>query len=152
MQKLNEIIRPECIKVPLSARDKYEAIEELIDVLLAAGKIKDKAPLLEAVLAREATRSTGIGQGLAIPHGKCAALAGLVGAAGKPVEPIAFESVDGRPVNFIVLFGSAIEHTGPHIQALARLSRLMTSASFCEQIVQARTAEDIHRAFLDHEP
>ena len=151
MQKLSQIITAECIKVPLSAQDKYEAIEELIDVLVATGKIADKTPLLEAVLAREATRSTGIGQGLAIPHGKCAGLSALVGSAGKPAKPIAFESADGQPVNFIVLFGSAIEQTGPHIQALARLSRLMTGEDFRQRIAGAKTAKDIHRAFLDHE-
>jgi len=151
MSKLNEVITPDCIKVPLSARNKREAIEELVEVLCRAGRIPEKDPLLEAVLEREATRSTGIGRGLAIPHGKCTGLSGLVAAAGKPAQPIDFESIDGKPVNFIVLLGSPIDQTGPHIQALARISRLMTTDSFRKSIDRAQSPKEVHRAFVEHE-
>ncbi|NLX05944.1 MAG: PTS sugar transporter subunit IIA [Phycisphaerae bacterium] len=151
MKKLSEVISADCIVVPMSATDKQAAIEELVQALCDAGRLTDPKPLLEAVLAREATRSTGIGQGLAIPHGKCGGLGGLVGAAGKPKMPIDFESIDGQPVNFVVLFGSDIDQTGPHIQALARLSRLMTTPSFREKISQAKTSEEVYRAFVEHE-
>jgi fructose-specific phosphotransferase system IIA component len=149
--KLSEIITTDCIKIPLSAHNKYEAIEELIDVLIETGRISEKDPLLKAVLDREETRSTGIGQGLAIPHGKCNGLSGLVGAVGIPERPIDFESVDSQLVDFIFLLGSPNDQTGPHIQALARISRLMATNSFRERIANATRPEDVYKALLNHE-
>lgn len=149
--KLSEIITLETIKVPLQATDKYTAIEELIDLLHQTGKISEKSKLLEAVLAREATRSTGIGQGLAVPHGKCKGLNSLVIAVGKPAQPLEFDSLDGQPVNLVVLLGSSFDQTGPHIQALAGFSRLMTKPSFRKQIEQAQAAHQVFQTFLDHE-
>ena len=149
--KLSEIIDIKAIKIPLRAKDKQTAIEELIDTLSQAGKISDKSKLLQAVLDREATRSTGVGQGLAIPHGKCEGLNCLVCAVGIPAQPIDFQSIDGQPVNFIVLLGSGVDQTGPHIQALARISRFMTMPSFRKAIGQARTSLEVYRAFVEHE-
>lgn len=151
MAKLSEVITLDCIKVPLSATERYEAIDELVDVLCQAGKISEKDPLLAAVVEREQTRSTGVGHGLAIPHGKCSGLVGLVGAVGKPAEPIDFDSIDGQPVNFVVLLGSPVDQTGPHIQALARISRLMTTETFCTKIAQAQSPNDVFQALVDHE-
>lgn len=150
-KKLSEIITLETIKVPLAATEKYAAIEELVDVLHQAGKIKEKSKLLQAVNTREATRSTGIGQGLAVPHGKCEGLDSLVIAVGKPAKPMDFESIDGDPVNLIVLLGSNVDQTGPHIQALARFSRLMMKPAFRAQIERAQTSDDILQIFQKHE-
>jgi fructose-specific phosphotransferase system IIA component len=149
--KLSEIITLETVKVPLQATDKYAAIEELVELLHQTGKIPEKSKLLQAILAREATRSTGIGQGLAVPHGKCHGLDSLVIAVGKPSKPMEFDSLDGQPVNLVVLLGSSFDQTGPHIQALAGFSRLMTKTSFREKIELAKTAEDVFKVFLHHE-
>ena len=149
--KLSEVLNLDLIKVPLAAKDKYAAIEELVDLLRQNGKITEKTDLLQAVLNREATRSTGIGQGLAVPHGKCRSLSCLVMAVGKPAVPMDFESVDNQPVNLIVLLGSNLDQTGPHIQALARISRFMMMPSFQKQIERAKTPDQIYQAFLKHE-
>jgi fructose-specific phosphotransferase system IIA component len=149
--KLTDIITVETIKVPLEATEKQTAIEELIDVLYDAGKISEKSKLLQAVLNREAARSTGIGQGLAVPHGKCEGLESLVIAVGKPAKPMDFESIDGDPVNLIVLLGSNVDQTGPHIQALARFSRLMMKPAFRAQIERAQTSAHIFETFQKHE-
>lgn len=151
MEKLSDIITSDCIRVPLKAADRFGAIEELVNILHAAGKIADTQPLLDAVVAREKTRTTGIGEGLAIPHGKCAGIEGLVASAGKPAQPIDFDSVDGQPVHFVVLFGSVAGQTSPHIRALSRLSKLMTRPSFRDAIGRAKTAKDVHRALVEHE-
>jgi mannitol/fructose-specific phosphotransferase system IIA component (Ntr-type) len=103
------------------------------------------------VLDREATRTTGIGNGLAIPHGKCAGVDHLVVAIGKPATPIEFESIDGRPVNLIVLLASPPDQTGPHIQALARISRLMTVDSFRQAMKNATTPQQILDAVVAQE-
>ncbi|MCG3181878.1 MAG: PTS system fructose-specific EIIABC component [Phycisphaerae bacterium] len=138
---LTEILDPNCILAPMKASDKRGAIEELVAVLADQGKTSDKAKLLQAVMEREATRTTGIGNGLAIPHGKSASVSALVMAIGKPASPIEFEAIDGKPVSLIVLLASPFDQTGPHIQALARISRLMTIESFRDRLIAAESGQ-----------
>ncbi|MBN1490667.1 MAG: PTS sugar transporter subunit IIA [Phycisphaerae bacterium] len=149
--KLSAILTQSCIKVPLAARDKDAAIAELIELLAADGQISDAKSLYAAVLAREHTRSTGIGRGLAVPHGKSPACSRLVVAVGKPAEPIDFGSIDGQPVDVIVLLASPPDQTGPHIQALARISRLMLMEPFRVAVSNAKTAEALFAAITQHD-
>src|SRR5690606_17719363 len=95
--RLTEYLKPENIKLPLAATEKTAAIEELIDLLHAHGEIRDVEKVRKAVLEREATRSTGIGDGLAIPHGKTEGVDDLVMAIGRASDPIEFGSIDGKP-------------------------------------------------------
>ena len=149
--RLTEILKPQNIRVPLVATTKNDAIAELVNLLAANGQITDAKKVLDAVLEREATRTTGIGNGLAIPHGKCAGVDHLVVAIGKPESPIDFESIDGRPVNLIVLLASPPDQTGPHIQALARISRLMNVDAFRQAMRSATTAQQIYDAVVKQE-
>ncbi len=140
---LTQILQPSCIKAPLESKDKNQAIEELVNVLSDAGLLGDRAEALEAVMAREATRSTGIGSGIAIPHGKCGAVTELIMAIGIAREPIDFDSIDDKPVQIIVLLISPPDQTGPHIQALARISRLLLDAPFKAQLEKAGSPEEV---------
>lgn len=152
--RLTEILSPECIKVPMTATDKKSAIAEMIDVAAAAGKISDRESMLQATLEREATRTTGIGNGLAIPHGKSAGVTGLVMALGKAAQPIDFDSIDGKPVTLVILLASPPDKAGPHIQALARISRLMTDVKFRQALDKAASADevfDLIRAYEDNQ-
>jgi fructose-specific phosphotransferase system IIA component len=149
--RLSDILKINDIKVPMTATDKKGAIAELVQVLADASELKDAKVLLASVLEREATRTTGIGNGLAIPHGKCSGVDHLVVAIGKPEKPIDFESIDGRPVNLIVLLASPPDQTGPHIQALARISRLMTVEAFRNAMRTATTAQQILDAVISQE-
>jgi fructose-specific phosphotransferase system IIA component len=148
---LLDILSPACIKAPLESSDKKSVIEELVDVLAQAGKVKDPAALKNAVWTREQTRTTGIGHGLAIPHGKCEGLDDLAMAIGKPAEPIDFASIDQRPVRLVILLASPIERTSDHIQALARVSRLMTREDFRERIYAASSAGEIYEMLQEQE-
>ncbi|HVT87839.1 MAG TPA: PTS sugar transporter subunit IIA [Tepidisphaeraceae bacterium] len=139
---LSEIIKPQNIKIPLGAKTKVEAITELVQLLSASGSVTDGKKVLEAVLERESTRTTGIGNGLAIPHGKTTGTNELVMAIGKPAQPIDFQSIDGRPVSIIWLLSSPPDKTGPHIHALARISKLMTMDRFRQALIAAKTAEE----------
>lgn len=141
--RLTEILKPQNIKVPLTATTKNEAIGELVSVLADNGEISDGKKVLEAVLDREATRTTGIGNGLAIPHGKSVGTSHLVMAIGKPAQAIDFQSIDGRPVTLIWLLSSPPDQTGPHIHALARISRLMTLDRFRQALAAAQTAQEV---------
>ena len=141
---LTQILQPSRIKVPLEGKDKKSAITELVDLLDAKGALLDRGVVLEAVMAREQTQSTGIGGGIAVPHGKCNAVKELVMAIGISSEGIDFESVDGKPARIVILLVSPADQTGPHIQALARISRLMLDEQFRKELSGASTPKEAY--------
>jgi mannitol/fructose-specific phosphotransferase system IIA component (Ntr-type) len=120
-------------------------------MLASNGAVNDPKKVLEAVLDRESTRTTGIGNGLAIPHGKTTGTSDLVMAIGKPEKPIDFQSIDGRPVTIIWLLSSPPDKTGPHIHALARISRLMTIDKFRQALNAAESAEQMFEIIATQE-
>lgn len=149
--RLTEILKPENIKVPLTSATKADAIGELVALLAANKAITDPKKVLDSVLDREATRTTGIGNGLAIPHGKCSGTTDLVMAIGKAGTPIDFQAIDGRPVTLIWLLTSPPDKTGPHIHALARISRLMTIDKFRQALNAAQTGQDVYDIIVKQE-
>ena len=149
--RLTEILKPDDIKIPLAATTKNEAIAELVNLLADNKEITDAKKVLDAVLEREATRTTGIGNGLAIPHGKCTGTKDLVMAIGKPATPIDFQAIDGRPVSIIWMLSSPPDKTGPHIHALARISRLMTIDKFRHALLNAKDAKEAFDIIVQQE-
>ncbi|MFG0275889.1 MAG: PTS sugar transporter subunit IIA [Phycisphaerales bacterium] len=148
---LLDILTRECIKAPLDATDKKGVIDELVDLLASAGKVDDPASLKDAVWTREQARTTGIGHGLAIPHGKSESVTGVAMAIGKPAQPIDFAAIDGKPVRLVVLLASPPDRTSDHIQALARISRLMTMEAFREQIYEADGGDQVFELLQSQE-
>jgi fructose-specific phosphotransferase system IIA component len=142
--QLTDILTPECIKVPLSGEDKRSVVDELVDLLAGLGRIDDAAAVKHAVWQREQTRTTGIGHGLAIPHGKSTGATQLVMAIGRAPRPIEYGSIDGRPVSLIFMLASPPDQTGPHIQILAKISRLMTRADVRAAMLAATEAQAIY--------
>ena len=149
--RLTDILKPTNIKVPLQAKVKNEAIAELVNMLAENGEVTDPKKVLDSVLDREATRTTGIGNGLAIPHGKCTGTKDLVMAIGRAATPIDFQAIDGRPVSIIWMLASPPDKTGPHIHALARISRLMTIDKFRQALTAAKTPQEIFDAIVQQE-
>jgi len=149
--RLTEILKPANIKIPLESKTKAEAIGELVNVLAETGDVKDPQKVLDSVLEREATRTTGIGNGLAIPHGKCDGTDHLVMAIGRASTPIDFQAIDGRPVTIIWMLASPRDMTGPHIHALARISRLMTIDKFRAALLQAKTPQEAYDIIVAQE-
>lgn len=148
--KISELVTVANIRVPMEATDKLSAITELVDLLSENELVSDRDAVLSAVLAREETRSTGIGHGLAVPHGKSQACPALAMAIGKPATPIDFASPDGRPCSVIVLLASPLDKTGPHIQALAGVSRLWLVEAFRTAIVEVSTPSQFYEAIKTH--
>lgn len=140
---LMDILDPACIIAPLDSTDKQAVINELIDRMGDSGNVSDVESLKEAVWTREQTRTTGIGHGLAIPHGKCASLKTQALAIGKPAAPIDFEAIDTQPVQLVVLLASPPDKTKDHIEALAHISRLISDADFRERIYSAISPDEI---------
>ena len=148
---LTQILEPAYIKVPLDGKDKESVITELVDILDTNELLVDKNDVLQAVLSREKTRSTGIGSGIAIPHGKCKGVKDLVMAMGISHEGIDFQSIDEKPVYIVVLLASPVDRTGPHIQALARISRLMLDEEFKNKLQNAASAQELYELINEKE-
>jgi len=144
---VTDLLDPQCVVVPLNASTKREAIDGLVDAMASTGRVSDAAAVKKAVWEREQQRSTGIGEGLAIPHGKTSAAHGLCLAVGRLASPIEYDSIDRKPVRLVVLLVSPPERTSDHIQALGRISRLMTSPSFREQVYAAEDAQQLVSLF-----
>jgi fructose-specific phosphotransferase system IIA component len=145
------MLQPSCVKVPLAGAEKKAVITELIDTLDSAKLLLNKDVALQAVLSREQVRSTGIGSGIAIPHGKCTAVKELVIALGIAAQPIDFDSVDNKPVSIVILLLSPLDQTGPHIQALARISRLMLDEAFRNKLQKATSPNEVCELFTNKE-
>ena len=145
--KITDILDKQCIILPLVGQDKMAVITELVTVLNNARKIKNHDHVLRAIVSRERTRSTGIGKGLAVPHGKSAGCSTLVMAVGRPQSSIEWESIDARPCELVVLLASPVDKTGPHIQALAGVSRLWLKDDFRRDVLSAETADELFQAF-----
>ncbi len=148
---LSDVLNVECVVSPLSATDKAGAIAELVGRLGDLGHIGDVEGALEAVMAREKTRSTGIGHGLAVPHGKMAGCEKLTAAVGVSEGGIEFDSIDGRPVCIVFLLLSSPQQTGEHIQLLARISRLMSKAELREAVIGAGDGAGVFRCLVEAE-
>ena len=141
---LVELLDRGCIKATLQADNKNDAIRELIDLLAENGALADPAAALQAVLEREKVRSTGIGQGIALPHGKYPHGRKPVIAIGLKPDGLDFDSIDGRPVDIMVLMVSPSNQVAQHIQALARISRFLSFDEFRKNLRKATTADEIY--------
>ena len=149
--RLTEILQPDCVKVPLDAEDKKAAVFELVDLLTQQTGIEDAEGLKQAVWDRETTRTTGIGHGIGIPHGKSAGVDRLRMAIGRPRQPLEFGAIDRRPVDLIILLASPADQTGPHIQALAKISRMLIDEDFRQSLKQVGTGDELYQMIARQE-
>ena len=139
-----DILSPKSIIAPFEVDNKQDAIDGLVDLLAENGSITDPGEMKHVVWERENQRSTGIGEGLAIPHGKSAHLKRLVLAIGIPARPIDFDAIDHKPVRLLALLLSPADQIAEHIQALGRISRLMKDEPFREHAYAARSADELY--------
>jgi fructose-specific phosphotransferase system IIA component len=141
---LKKVLSPDTVWVDLKADTKEGIIEEMIDRLMAAGRIKDREGALQAVLEREAKMSTGMQNGVAIPHGKSECIKSLVAAIGLNKAGVNFDSMDGSPCTIFIMTLSPAKRTGPHIQFLAEVSRLINQPAERERLLAAKTHAEIY--------
>lgn len=143
--KLSELIDTQAIVSDIQAATKEEAIAELVAALAAAGKVAkaDTEKLCAALMAREQLGSTGIGQGLAVPHAKHENVADLVAAFGRSRKGIEFDSLDGDPAYLVFLLLSNKEASGLHLEALAYITKLLRDDVFCRFLKEAKDRAEI---------
>lgn len=139
--RLSELLNPQAIHLRMSARGKREAIAELVEVLEAGHGVASQGEILDRVLRREAMMSTGIGNGIAIPHGKARAVDRLIAACGVAPAGVEFESVDGEPATLFVMLVAPESGGALHVKVLANISRLLKEESVRQQLREAPTPE-----------
>src|SRR5204862_806836 len=127
--RLSELLTPAAVSLRLRSQTKREAIVEMVDLLEAAHGLTTQGEILDRVIRREAMMTTGIGNGVAIPHGKARAVDRMAAACAIAPQELDFESEDGQPVSLFVLFVSPENATTVHVRVLAYLSRLLKEES-----------------------
>lgn len=145
--KLSEILLPSTIYLDLKGLTKQEIIDELITILDRAGFLLDKTAVREAVIERESKLSTGLGAGVAVPHGKTSGVNRLVGAFGIKREGIHFDAADGQPVKLFFMLVSPPSVSGPHVKALAQIAKFLRTDKNKEKLLNAKTPEEVHKIF-----
>ena len=139
--QLDTLITPDIIRVPLQSQDRLGVITELVELLGTQGLVHDVQKAIDTTWAREQERTTGIGEGLAVPHGRCDCIDRLVLAIGRTASPMDFQSFDHKPVRLVVLVLSPPDDTASHIQVLGGISRLLADRMTREAAYAAESAE-----------
>lgn len=145
---VSEVLKKENIVTKLDAKTKEEALSALVDVLCASGNIKNRDEFLKDVLDREAVSTTGIGNGIAIPHGKSTNVSETTVAVGRLLSPVEWKSVDDAPVEFVVLLAvNDNDKTGVHVKILSEIARKLASEENCKKLLNAKDADEIISIF-----
>ncbi len=142
--KIVEFLRPDAIIASLSGQTGQAVLGELCRPLASAYRVEAQR-LVDTLLEREKLGSTGIGEGVAIPHGKVAGLPGLIASFGRSTHGIDFRAIDGRPTHLFFTLFAPENSAGAHLKALARISRIFKNPAFREAILKAPDAAEIYR-------
>jgi PTS system nitrogen regulatory IIA component len=147
--KVIELLDPTSIVADMSATNKQEALEELAATLVPGSEGLDLDTVVEVLMERERLGSTGIGDNVAIPHGKLADLLGLKLAFGRSLRGVDFESMDGKLSHLFFLLLAPINSAGLHLKALAKISRLLMNGVLRENLMQAPQSQDIYQLLAE---
>ena len=141
--KITEFLDKRGIKMDVESSEKEDVLKELVDVLSEVKDVGDKKLILKALIDRENLGSTGIGQGIAIPHGKTDKVKEIVAVLGISRKGVNFEALDGEAVFLFFLLVAPKDNPGPHLKALAQISRLLRDSFFCELIKRCQTPDEV---------
>jgi PTS system nitrogen regulatory IIA component len=143
--EIHEILTPESVLTSVKATSKKQALQELARHASQLTGLHNRA-IFDVLLERERLGTTGVGRGIAIPHGKMAELDRLHGIFAVLEQPIGFDSVDDQPVDLIFLLLAPESAGADHLKALARVSRLLRDSSFCDQLREASSNSELFTA------
>jgi PTS system nitrogen regulatory IIA component len=146
--RLDQMFKIEFLNENLLSNNKQEVLAELMNPLIASGLKIDRARAIDILQQREKLGSTGIGDGVAIPHGKVSDLNEMVVAFGRSQQGIAFDAIDGKPVQLFFLLLAPEHSTGQHLKALAKISKMLKTPNFRKKLIDAKTKTDLYRAIV----
>ena len=146
---LRTVLTTDTVNLHLKGTTKEEIIDEMLDLLVVAGKVTDKDSARECVLERERKMSTGMKHGIAIPHGKTDTVTDLVACIGISDNPVDFDSLDQEPCRIFIMTLSPLNKTGPHLQFLAEVSLLFKSAEKLKEILNTTDKATVIRILTE---
>jgi len=149
--KILDILDEKLIVPEIASKTKEGVLRELVHVLAQAEKQVNEDRMIEILLERESLGSTGIGEGVAIPHGKSKEVKKILASFGRSLSGMDFQSLDGKPTHLFFLLIAPEDSAGMHLKALAQISRLMKDQTFRKRLMDARSAEEIHIVFSEGE-
>lgn len=149
--RTSDVLLLSLVKVGLESEEKEEVFEEMVQLFVDAGLLADRDAALQALFEREAKMSTGVAKWLALPHGKIDEAEGVLMAIGTSKTGIEYDSLDGEPVYVVLMVFAEVGNPGPHIEALAEVSRLFSIPGFTEKIRSATTAVELLDMIKDEE-
>jgi len=141
--KLTDFITPEHVKIRLESGNKEEIIEELVSLLVDTSDVSDADTIFEAVMGREREGSTGLEKGVAIPHAKSDAVKSLSIVIGISREGVDFEAQDGKPSHLFFLMVAPTSESGPHVQAIAKIVKMIKLDKFRKRLLDAKKPGDV---------
>jgi nitrogen PTS system EIIA component len=148
---LSDLLTPERVKVPLASTSKNEVLRELVQLAVPLADTAARERIVTAVLDRETLLSTGIGSGIAIPHGRTGEVDSLILAAGVAPDPIDFDALDAKPVSLFFLLLGPESAAGAHVRALGRISRILRHESVRDDLSRATNAESFLQRLIGAE-
>jgi len=149
--KILDILDKRSILPEISSQTKEGVLRELVRALAQAEKQVHEDRMIEILLERESLGSTGIGDGVAIPHGKSKEVKKILAAFGRSLPGMDFQSLDGKPTHLFFLLIAPENSAGMHLKALAQISRLMKDQTFRKRLIEARSGEEIQRILSEGE-
>ena len=141
--EIRDLLQPEAVVAGLRAANKKQVLQELARHAAAVTRVNERK-IFETVLERERLGTTGVGNGIAIPHGKLSELSRLYGVFARLERPIDFDAIDEQPVDLVFLLLAPDSAGADHLKALARVSRLLRDGSMCEKLRGAKTADGLY--------
>jgi nitrogen PTS system EIIA component len=149
--RLEQILKLEYLNDDLQAKNKTEALAELSEMVIKGPLKLDKSKIFNVLQQREKLGSTGIGEGVAIPHGKIGDLEELIVAFGRSKNGVAFDSIDGKPVHLFFLLLAPENCTGQHLKALAKISKMLKVGNFRKKLMDAKSNNDLYKIIIDQD-
>ncbi len=149
--QLDQILRIEFINANMTAKNKEEALAEMVNTIIQAGVKVNFREIMNVLQQRESLGSTGIGDGIAIPHGKVAELSDIVVAFGRSVEGIEYRALDGKPVHLFFLLLAPENSAGQHLKVLAKISKMLKDVSFRKKLFKAKSQSDLYKVIIEQE-
>jgi nitrogen PTS system EIIA component len=147
--KLSDILRESCVIADIKGVTKREILSEMVETLKKAKLIDDIDSVVEIIMERESLGSTGIGDGVAIPHGKMKKLSTILCAAGRSKEGVNFDAVDRQPVHIFFLVLAPEDSASLHLKVLSRISKVLRDQSFRKKILKLTDAHDIYTSIIE---
>ena len=142
-QRISDILKPAHIKLNAEAVDRDEVVEELVDLLVQTGDVRNRKAAVKALLAREELGSTGIGKGAAVPHATDASIERICAALAISQNGLEFDSADGEPVRIVFLLLSQADNPGPSVRALVEIAQLIHNPHVIARLLAAKSPAEV---------